>query len=101
MVPFPSPFKHNKTQYRKEGGIKSLKEGGVKSLKEGEGEVKECYNQGFWCKMTDQKYNLKGNNCKQTLWSSSSRFIAEQSHWNVGLFEGSSSQHSFIIEYLK
>ena len=55
MVPFPSPFKHNKTQYRKEGGIKSLKEGGVKSLKEGgvkslkegEGEVKECYNQGF------------------------------------------------------
>ena len=93
MVPFPSPFKHNKTQYRKEGGIKSVKEG--------EGEVNEWYNQGFWCKMTDQKYNHGGKKWKQTLWSSSSRFMAEQSHWNVDLFEGSSSQHSFIIEYLR
>ena len=35
----PSPLKHNKAQYRKEGGIKFVKKG--------EGEVKECYNQGF------------------------------------------------------
>ena len=37
MVPFPSPFKHNKTQYRKEGGIKSLKEGGGKISQGGGG----------------------------------------------------------------
>ena len=37
MNPSELGIEHSKTQYRKEGGIKSVKEG--------EGEVKECHNQ--------------------------------------------------------